>query len=116
MYQDFENLPRSVYSESSLAEAWNYWTAVKDLDADTLEAFTDWAENGSGTFEDFSEFEDAYNGKWDSKTDFAEHIISECYDLSKMGELARYFDYEAFARDLFLGDYWMSDNGHIFRS
>lgn len=31
-----------------------------------------------------------------------------------MGDLSNYFDYAAFARDLFMYDYYM-DNGHVFR-
>ena len=38
-----------------------------------------------------------YCGEWDSEEDFARHIVEECYDLERsMGDLARYFDYEAF--------------------
>jgi antirestriction protein len=32
-----------------------------------------------------------------------------------MGSLARYFDYEAFARELFMYDYTMGANNHVFR-
>ena len=54
-------------------------------------------------------------GKWDSEKDFAEHIVDECYNLDNMmGHLASYFDYEAYARDLFIDDYYFS-NGYVFR-
>ena len=33
-----------------------------------------------------------------------------------MGDLARYFDYEAFGRDLFMYDYSMGANNHVFRN
>ena len=43
-------------------------------------------------------------------------IIDECYNLeSEMGDLARYFDYEAFGRDLFMYDYSMGANNNVFR-
>ncbi|MBE6319301.1 MAG: antirestriction protein ArdA [Bacteroidales bacterium] len=46
---------------------------------------------------------------------FARHIVDECYDLDKMlGSLSYYFDYDAFARDLFMCDYHF-DNGHVFQ-
>ena len=65
---------------------------------------------------DIERFREAYCGKWDSKEDFAQHIVSECYDIERtMGSLASYFDYEAFARDLFMSDYEMGDNNHVFR-
>lgn len=49
--------------------------------------------------------------------DFARHIVSECYDLERtMGGLERYFDYEAFARELFMYDYSMGANNNVFRN
>lgn len=46
-------------------------------------------------------FEEGYYGEWDSEEDFARHIISKCYNLeSEMGDLARYFDFEAFGCEL----------------
>ena len=57
-----------------------------------------------------------YCGEWDSEEDFARHIVEECYDLERsMGDLARYFDYEAFGRELFMYDYSMGANNHVFR-
>jgi hypothetical protein len=32
-----------------------------------------------------------------------------------MGNLANYFDYEAFGRELLMWDYSMGANGHVFR-
>ena len=65
---------------------------------------------------DMEKFHEAYVGKWDSEEDFAYHIIEECYDLEKMmGGLSRFFNYEAYARELFESDYFMGDNGHVFR-
>jgi antirestriction protein len=66
---------------------------------------------------DLADFEEAYCGEWDSEEDFARHIVDECYDLDRqMGSLARYFDYEAFARELFMYDYTMGANGNVFRN
>lgn len=48
-------------------------------------------------YDELDNFEEAYCGEWDSEEDFARHIVEECYDLERsMGDLARYFDYEAF--------------------
>ena len=45
----------------------------------------------------------------------AREIVNDCYDLEKqMGHLANYFDYDAYARDLFMYDYYY-DNGYVFR-
>ena len=55
-----------------------------------------------------------YKGEWDCEEDFASHIANECYDLERMmGHLSMYFDYKAFARDLFISDYIFED-GYVF--
>ena len=52
----------------------------------------------------------------DSEVDFAEYVVNECCNLEeKMGSLHYYFDYKAYARDLFRFDYDFS-NGYVFRS
>ena len=67
--------------------------------------------------EDLDRMDDAYAGVYDSKEDFAREIVSDCYDINKMmGSLADYFDYEAFARDLFMGDYHFGSYGTVLRT
>ena len=48
-----------------------------------------------------------------SEEDFAYEIIEECYNLPEFAKT--YFDYEKFARDLFMCDYWF-DDGFVFRA
>lgn len=61
-----------------------------------------------------SECNDKYHGYWHSEVEFAEHIVEDCYGLvDNLGSLAMYFDYEAFARDLFINDYEFVD-GYVF--
>ena len=57
------------------------------------------------------EFQDTYQGEHDSPEDYAEQLINDCYDVSKMGSLAKYIDYEKFARDLGFDGYSFIDNG-----
>lgn len=39
-----------------------------------------------------------------TREEYAQQFVDDCYDLdNQMGELARYFDYDAFGRDLELG-------------
>jgi hypothetical protein len=83
-----------------------------DLDRDAVAAFLDW----SGSF-DFDSFSDSYMGKYTSEEAFAEQLVEDCGILAEVPEhIARYFDMEAFARDLFLGDYYMADGGYVFAS
>ena len=63
------------------------------------------------------EFEEAYQGEM-STEDFAAQLADEMMPMSTNREnewLMRYFDYDKWERDLFMGDYWEND-GYIFRS
>lgn len=96
-------------------------------------------KHGSDAVDDYMEFHDildnfdeAYCGEWDREEYFAHHIVEECYNLElkiaeyllnklnmkqkMMGNLVNYFDYEAFARELFMYDYQMSSNNNVFRT
>jgi antirestriction protein len=62
------------------------------------------------------DFEEAYQGEMTTR-DFAEQLADELGFLNELSRinLAGYFDYDKWERDLFMGDYWEND-GHIFRS
>lgn len=77
-----------------------------------VQAFFSWRPDASA-----DDFRDSYCGQWDGEGDFAYNIIEDCYPemIEKMGNLACYFNYEAFTRDLFMTDYYESD-GHVFRA
>ena len=114
MAQDYEGFPRQWYNEGFMSEE----------DFDNIRDYTELCDkHGNDAVDDYMEFEDsldnfeeAYCGEWDSEEDFARHIVDECYNLEKMmGSLANYFDYEAYARELFNWDYNMGANGHVFR-
>ena len=82
------------------------------LDDDQQEAYEAYVDCFSD--DDFDKFRERYCGTWDSERDFAEHIVEECYNLEGFGFLASYFDYDAYARDLFIDDYYFTD-GYVFR-
>ena len=116
MYQDYENMPRSLYHESMGEEGFNkiaeYCELCDDYSVDAVDDFLECFRP-----DDLSRMHDAYVGVYDSEEDFAEEIVSDCYDLDKMmGNLAYYFDYEAFARDLFMGDYHFGSHGTVLRA
>ena len=116
MYQDFANIPDSLYHESMGEEEFNKILEYCELCDDySVEAVDDFLEIFSP--EDLDRMDDAYMGVYDSEEDFAREIVSDCYDINKMmGSLADYFDYEAFARDLFMGDYHFGSHGTVLRA
>lgn len=113
MFQDWEDIPDRFISEMHLdSDFWEYWEKLKDMDEDRAEAYEIYLNAGYCD----EDFEDAYCGKYDDEEDYAYELVQDIYNLDKMmGSLSIYFDYELFARDLFLGDYWMED-GHVFRN
>ena len=115
MYQDYENIPGSLYHESMGEKEFNQIAEYCELcDEYSVEAVDDFLEWDST--EDLDNMHDAYVGVYDSREDFAREIVSDCYDIENiMGNLACYFDYEAFARDLFMGDYYFGSHGTVLR-
>ena len=114
MFQDFANMPRSLYHESMGAEEFEnilkYCDLCDEYNVSAVDDFLEWFSP-----EDFDRMDDAYMGVYDSEEDFAREIVNDCYDIEKMmGDLAYYFDYEAFARDLFMGDYRFGSHGSVF--
>ena len=53
--------------------------------------------------------EDTYYGAYESEIDFATNFFDDCYAHEIRDNLKFYIDYEAFARDLFLCDYFSID-------
>ena len=78
----------------------------------TREAFIKFCE-WQGTDSTVEQFEESYRGTYRTLEDYAEEFVNDCYDIEKkMGNLAYYFDYGKFARDLELnGDIYSVDGG-----
>ena len=116
MCQDGENIPNSLCSESMGEEEFNKIAEYCELCDDySVEAVDDFLEIFRP--EDLDRMDDAYAGVYDSEEDFAREIVNDCYDIEKMmGDLAYYFDYEAFARDLFMCDYRFGSHGTVLRT
>ena len=116
MYQDFANIPDSLYHESMGEEEFNNLLEYCELCDDySVEAVDDFLEIFRP--EDLDNMQDAYVGEYDSKEDFAREIVNDCYDIENMmGDLAYYFNYEALTRDLFIGDYHFGSHGTVLRT
>ena len=114
MFQDYENFPRELYAESMSRKDWEKLSVYLELSDNDREVFDAYVElrgwDDDLTWEWVS---DMYQGKFDDEEDFARHIVEECYYDEVRGFLGDYFDYERFARDLFMSDYDFND-GHVF--
>ena len=114
MFQDYKNMPYELYNEclcpDEIAKIIAFANETEEH-REVMEAYVSnygWSEQL--TWDDVSE---RYQGKFDSEEEFAEHIFDELYAYEMPDFARRYFDYEAFARDLFMGDYTFVD-GYVF--
>jgi Antirestriction protein len=119
MFQDYENIPDGLINESWISDnLFEVIEAVSELGDDEQEAFYLWLDNGSRYIDTddisglINSFRDDYQGAYNDEEDFAYQIVEDCYDLPDFAKT--YFDYEKFARDLFIGDYTF-ESGYVFR-
>ncbi|HFO2582240.1 TPA: antirestriction protein ArdA [Escherichia coli] len=115
MFQDYENMPRGIVSETSIN--WNYIDGLRRVleenNEEWAEAYALFVENFNDT--DVENFYESYCGTADSEEDYAEQLLDDTGELNAIPKNLRYyFDYEKFARDLFINDYTFID-GHVFR-
>ena len=63
-----------------------------------------------------SEFEDTYNGCWESFQEYAENYVDDCMEIPD--NIKSYFNYEKFADDLEMdfNTYDGDDGTHVFRN
>ena len=90
MFQDRENIPEELVCESWISDMFFELRDKVDL---------------------VRKFNDEYIGKYDEEEDYAREVIEQCYELSDF--VLNYFDYAAFARDLFNDGYKFLD-GFVF--
>ena len=127
MFQDWENIPDFLISECSLhKEAFAYFEATCEMDDETAEAFeiycnqiNYWPSNGYELEDQIESFRESYQGFFggggkDATLEYAYQYVEGTGLLSGVPQaLERYFDYEAFAKDLLLEGY-SEHEGHIF--
>ena len=111
MFQDREGIPSQFASESSIE--WAFVEGYRRAQEEGTDApFIAWAEYTGEC--DYNAFDDAYQGEAQSEEGYAYEYAHEHDLLSSVPENLRcYFDYEAYARDLFSGDLVFVD-GYVF--
>jgi len=111
MFQDWENIPSQCVSESTID--WDFVAAYQRAEAEGSEAaFIAWAEYTGQC--DYDAFDDAYRGEAESEEDYALEMVEDNGLLNDVPDLLRcYFDFKAYARDLFSNGYVFHD-GYVF--
>lgn len=111
---DYDDVPGEWGAHPDLDKLCEFVETLEELEEDEREAFIAYRDN-EGDHVDLESFRDAYAGKFDSWADFAESLIDEQGVLQGVpAELARYFDYESYGRDLRLGGDAYEASGHYF--
>ena len=110
MFQDFRGFPRELYSEcGGLDDLYKYIEILESVDdPEALAAYFDHFD-----LDELSDFDSRFIGPYDSEIDYAYERIENSDVLDKMGKFAPYFNYKAYARDLFINDYFFS-RGYVF--
>jgi len=118
MFQDYENIPQGLINESWISfKIFDLLDEVQMLSTSEQEAFFIWCNNKHADFSKegitdlVADFENDFIGEYNSEEDFARELVQETHNLSDFAE--QYFDYEAYARDLFIDSYWF-DGGYVF--
>ena len=114
-FEDWQNIPAPFISETCIAPC--FWDVMNELDESEHDAFAEWAEYALIEDDTYGDknlvelFRDSYMGRYDTEEDFAEEIADETMDIPE--NIRYYFDYGAFARDIFINDYVFAD-GYVF--
>lgn len=113
MYQDHTNIPDSLYQESMGEEGFNNIVKYCELCEEyNVFAVNDFLEHWSP--EDLNRMPDAYVGVYDTPMDFAYEKADEVFNLPNIGDIALYFDYDAYTRTIFVKDYYFGSHDTVF--
>lgn len=117
MMQDYQGFPEELYHESMSVEDVEKILAFVALDDDDREMLEDYCECYGGDATDTDMIDRARErsiGKFDTFKEFADQCADEKLSCMNAPEFCtRYFDYEAYARDLKYG-FSIGGNGYIF--
>lgn len=117
MFQDWENIPEGAISESYLNPTiWEAFDAIES-NYEEFATYCNYMESirrGDDFADVVERFEERRQGEYSSEEDFAEQVAEDTGITESIPEdLRHYFDYSAFARDLFASDYSYCD-GYVF--
>lgn len=112
MFQDWEDIPDGMVSESHVSEDLWEWLELDEDDRELLAVYREDVDQ-SGSIETARE---AFNGKWSSEEDFAQDLYEELGYCDDKNPLLSYVDWERVARDLRIGgDYvYVRKDGEVW--
>jgi len=107
-YEGFGGLQISEYE--SIEDLARYAQLIEEHG----ESYAAYANNIGTDYATEEGFQEAYQGEWESEEAFAENLADETMEIPET--LSYYFDYEKFANELFMGDYFSvsNDNHNVY--
>lgn len=83
-----------------------------DQHGDAWFAYCDWQDTA---YQSEDDFEEKFQGEYDSPADYAEQLIEDCYDLRDVPDIIKYhIDYDCIANDMRLGgDNYFAQRGGV---
>lgn len=113
MFQDYAGFPEIWYSESGMSEeTFDKIKEFSELDSDkkgAYEAYLTICDEGNDSID---EFENCYQGYYNSPEDFAEEYFTTNNDIPDF--IIDYIDWNAVWRDLNISDGYEYVNGYVF--
>jgi len=103
--QEYSGIPEVVKLAAAITEH-----------GENAEAFLAFLSDRGDLDDAINNFEEAFQGEYDSELDFTYSLVDDTGMLSSVPEnLQYYFDYEKFSRDLFINDYSSErlENGNV---
>lgn len=115
-FRGYNGIPKEMYEkfQADWEEAFEDFVLYEDSNAETRLAYERYLRDmdSLGTF---NEFTARYVGYFGSEEDFAIQYVEEIGLLDEIdSNIAMYFDYNAYARDLFLNGEFTYCNGYVF--
>lgn len=112
MFQDHENIPEGMVTESSISEDLWEWMSLDDNDKTLLKLYRSEVDHDAT----LDQARDAFNGVHSSPEAWAEDYIEQAGWLNEVPEPLRlYIDYEAYARDAgFNGMSFIEHDGDVW--
>jgi antirestriction protein len=115
MFQDHENIPEGMISESHISDDLWEWLSMSDDDKELLAVYREHVDSSpeTGTLE---RARDSFLGTFDSAEAWAEDYLEETGLIKEVPEsLQGYIDYERYARDAdFNGMHFVEHDGKVW--
>ncbi|HAT9314908.1 TPA: antirestriction protein ArdA [Legionella pneumophila subsp. pneumophila] len=107
-YEGFGNM--TIHEYEGISHIVEYGSFIKEHGELGLALLSDYSIDDAQTM-----LEEHYQGSYDSEVDFARQLFDDCYSHQMPDSLSCYFDFELFARDLFINDYCSVEfNNHLY--